>query len=713
MMPKVKRKVDWSNVEGARDCKRRLHLEKDEDGLYQCPLQHCDHEGFQTRRGCRKHVRSKHPWYSYFDAKPSKLVRKPAKFSNENSMAVTLFYSLSSCSCTLVGENFVKWLCGSTGGGKPRKHAQQTANRVLRYLRFCCADDDDELTEETIDFCLGSPALVCRFVDAMQDELKLGHSAQLGYLNAISELMDYRKVSGLSLQVISSFTTTEVYIKRARKTITKKMKLKWANDLDIESLEAKGCWASLEDLSKVIPYHLPRLNAVMERCKAEGQSVPPADLTFATRFLATYLFVKVKGSRPMTYQHLTLEMIDKAVSNGGFIDQKMFKTARIYSFDSLLLEQADLQLIEQYREHVRPLLKPKCDYLLVTRNGTQYSKLCDLLSKQVFEAIGKHIHPTRYRQIIETESASRLDVNEQQAITEDQKHSSRVAKLHYQKRRSREVATRGHACMQKLRGEHACEAGSSDLQGNSESGGSAFSTDDCDGDGDDGDGEGGDDCDSDGRHDEGYDGGDDGIDCSGDDRIVHDACGNESGTSHSDCRANDAYLGDDYNTVDHNAHAHAKDACDDNERNDHDHNNNINDTRQERTGNNHRNLDSSKVEYTDRDSNAHERRPNYYCSLSESFGKRHVDDRRAESTCRRKTVLRFTIDEDRQLRRGLAMHGFGRWKSILEDPRLRFQNGRTTDSIKKRAGSVSFREHTRRTSNGNGACDHFTYKKKS
>ena len=30
------------------------------------------------------------------------------------------------------------------------------------------------------------------------------------------------------------------------------------------------------------------------------------NLSFATNFLAVYLFIKVKGSRPMTYQYLTV-----------------------------------------------------------------------------------------------------------------------------------------------------------------------------------------------------------------------------------------------------------------------------------------------------------------------------------------------------------------------------------------------------------------------
>ena len=56
--------------------------------------------------------------------------------------------------------------------------------------------------------------------------------------------------------------------------------------------------------------------------------VKPGDMTFATRFIATYLFLKVKGCRPMTYQHLTLRMFESAKRNYGMVDQKIFKTVK-------------------------------------------------------------------------------------------------------------------------------------------------------------------------------------------------------------------------------------------------------------------------------------------------------------------------------------------------------------------------------------------------
>ena len=75
------------------------------------------------------------------------------------------------------------------------------------------------------------------------------------------------------------------------------------------------------------------------------------------------------------------------------------------------------------------------------------------MGKLVFDAIGKYIHPTRYRQIIETKNSQLLLTEECQMVSEDQKHSLRVAKVHYRKRRSRDVALKGNACLKRLRGE--------------------------------------------------------------------------------------------------------------------------------------------------------------------------------------------------------------------------------------------------------------------
>ena len=463
-------KVNWSDIEGASPKPKRLHLEKDEtDSLYHCPIQECDHDGFQSQRGYRKHVNTKHSWFFYFDEKPnSKEITDslnvatsfPIESTIQDQSRETTKHALKllpsfSLSCD-IGEVFTKWLTGSGGGYKKDRAAQQIVTRCFKFLRFCC-EDEEELSFDVVDFGLCSPNLLFKFIDYLQDVCKLGHGGRLGYIDAISEMIDFRKLHGASEAVFRKFSATELHLKRARKTVAKMMRLQWTQDLDIETLEARGHWATMEELLEVVKIHLPRYENTVKICKSSPNQVNPSDLTFATKFVAMYLFIKVKGSRPMTYQYLTLDMITTAKEKGGFIDQKTFKTAGKYGFDSLILTDANMQVLDGYISYVRPLLKPQCDFVLVNRNGGQHGKLGEIMSKLVFDAIGKYIHPTRYRQIVETQSLDQLTSEEQRILSEDQKHSSAVAKVHYQKRRSREVALRAHECLQKLQGSKGSE----------------------------------------------------------------------------------------------------------------------------------------------------------------------------------------------------------------------------------------------------------------
>ena len=113
----------------------------------------------------------------------------------------------------------------------------------------------------------------------------------------------------------------------------------------------------MEELLEVVKFHLPRYENTVKICKSSPAQVNPSDLTFATRFVAMYLFIKVKGPRPMTYQYLTVDMIiGTAKEKGGVIDQKTFKTAGKYGFDSLILTDANMQVLNGYISYVRPLL---------------------------------------------------------------------------------------------------------------------------------------------------------------------------------------------------------------------------------------------------------------------------------------------------------------------------------------------------------------------
>ena len=75
----------------------------------------------------------------------------------------------------------------------------------------------------------------------------------------------------------------------------------------------------------------------------------------------------------MTYQYLTVDMCEKAKSNRGFVDQTSFKTTKTYRFDSFIFDLKSRALIDEYIKYVRPLLNPLRDFLLVNRNGLQFS----------------------------------------------------------------------------------------------------------------------------------------------------------------------------------------------------------------------------------------------------------------------------------------------------------------------------------------------------
>ena len=71
--------------------------------------------------------------------------------------------------------------------------------------------------------------------------------------------------------------------------------VKWTSELDIDALEAKGHWATLEGLLEVVGCYLPRYENELKAWKEKPGAVLPIDLSFATKFLAVYLFIKVKG----------------------------------------------------------------------------------------------------------------------------------------------------------------------------------------------------------------------------------------------------------------------------------------------------------------------------------------------------------------------------------------------------------------------------------
>jgi len=111
--------------------------------------------------------------------------------------------------------------------------------RCFKFLRFCC-EHEEEFTFDVVDLSLCSPNFLFKFIDYKQDEYKLGHGGRLGYIDAISEMIDFRKLHGAPETVLRKFSATELYLKRTLKTVAKMMRLQWTYDLDIETLEERG-----------------------------------------------------------------------------------------------------------------------------------------------------------------------------------------------------------------------------------------------------------------------------------------------------------------------------------------------------------------------------------------------------------------------------------------------------------------------------------------
>ena len=429
-------------------------MEEDSNGMYICLVPGCLHEGFKSKRGLRKHINNIHEWYLYFDAQPP-VKREEAQPRQPSKKKASTHKYPSFSTQRGVGAQFAEWLQTPCGGGKTAKDSKQIATRAMKYLMFCAGDSEDGLCAPNsyIDCCFGSPTMLMKFLQTSSEEWELKASGALSYLHAITDLLDHRKCQGVPDATLRLFAVVEVYLRRSKTTLYKKRTLEYARDLSLEALMAEGSWASLEDIEKVIPHHSARYEELFRQAgDTAGVKLTVSEVAFATRFIITFLLLRVKCTRPMSLQFLTMQMIDSAKANGGFVDQSKFKTSDTFAFDTLKFSQAALDILHGYCARIRPLCNPKCDYVILTTSGTQYTAFCNAMSMLTFDAIGKHITPTRYRAIIETASLERLAPEKQAIVSQDQKHSSYVARRCYQKRLSRTVATGGAEAIRELVG---------------------------------------------------------------------------------------------------------------------------------------------------------------------------------------------------------------------------------------------------------------------
>ena len=129
----------------------------------------------------------------------------------------------------------------------------------------------------------------------------------------------------------------------------------------------------------------------------------------------------VKALHPMTYQFLTVQMVE-SISEGGIINPSIHLR---HGFDLLIFSNYVLTLIKNYINFIWPRLNPYCDYRLICPNGKQTLKLSNTFGTVVFLAIGKYINLTQYKQIVKKVSTQKLILTNRH-VTVKMKNISRM-----------------------------------------------------------------------------------------------------------------------------------------------------------------------------------------------------------------------------------------------------------------------------------------------
>ena len=221
---------------GASKELKRLKLSANKEGHFCWPISKCESESYRSKRGCRKHVFTKYGWYFFFDEKPDIDTVFPSINTRENEYRLqrrtqTSTMPMFQKTCT-VGLTFKQWLQSPGGGGKPESQADQILCRI---------------------------SMLSDFVEHLQNDWKMGNPGIIGYMNAMGHMLDHRRsCNSFPKENTTNFIPIEIYLHRVKRHLTKKMKITWKNVLTIDYLNEMNCWASLQDLQKVIPFHSDR-----------------------------------------------------------------------------------------------------------------------------------------------------------------------------------------------------------------------------------------------------------------------------------------------------------------------------------------------------------------------------------------------------------------------------------------------------------------------
>ena len=142
--------------------------------------------------------------------------------------------------------------------GKVTIQANQTLYKGLKYFEFCCRDVFSRwnVPKAVVYYCVGSLNKLYDFIHYFQNQWKIGRSDIIGYLNVFAHFLDFRRAfSHSASDNVSVFLASEIYLQRAKRFLSEKMKLHQNEVLKVDYLKGINCWAALADLQKVILFY--------------------------------------------------------------------------------------------------------------------------------------------------------------------------------------------------------------------------------------------------------------------------------------------------------------------------------------------------------------------------------------------------------------------------------------------------------------------------
>ena len=101
------------------------------------PASQCDHDGFYSQRGCRKHVRNHHDWFYYFDKKPEikYLPSKTEAVVEKNVQPLRSIKNFPSLpKDTIFAQTFFEWLTSIAGWGQSKSQPDQIVSCICKFL---------------------------------------------------------------------------------------------------------------------------------------------------------------------------------------------------------------------------------------------------------------------------------------------------------------------------------------------------------------------------------------------------------------------------------------------------------------------------------------------------------------------------------------------------------------------------------------------------